>query len=236
MPALLQNDVPLNSHDFPKLFVNDGSLRSDEFGLLPSFDPQNTSMEEMRRAFTEDGYLFLKGLIPREEVLEARKRYFEHLSPSGLLKPGTKPVEGVFDPACTPLDYPGIGTGSEGTDTAASVKFQELALSAHGESWYKDVFCKSPTLLKFVANFTGWDDSTMAVERTLLRNNIPKNHAIGVHYDYIFLRHGDDSVLTTWVPMGDVKVDGGGLIYLEKGSSFLVPRADFFVFSHNVRV
>ena len=52
---------------------------------------------------------------------------------------------------------------------------------------------------------------------TLLRNNTPGNKAIGVHYDQIFLRHGEDTSITAWVPMGDISLQGGGLMYLEKG-------------------
>lgn len=93
----------------------------------------------------------------------------------------------------------------------------DLALQAHTEHWYKEVFCKHPALLEFVARMTGWGEDTWPVRRTLLRNNTPGNNAIGVHYDQIFLRHGEDTAVTAWVPMGDVKVEGGGLIYLEQG-------------------
>ena len=50
-----------------------------------------------------------------------------------------------------------------------------------------------------------------------MRNNTPGNKAIGVHYDQSFMRYGEPTAMTAWVPMGDVKVDGGGLIYLEGG-------------------
>lgn len=33
----------------------------------------------------------------------------------------------------------------------------------------------------------------------------------------IFLRYGEPTAVTVWVPMGDIKLDGGGLIYLENG-------------------
>jgi phytanoyl-CoA hydroxylase len=37
-----------------------------------------------------------------------------------------------------------------------------------------------------------------------------------VHYDQIFLRAGDPTFLTAWVPIGDVTPQGGALLYLEK--------------------
>lgn len=63
--------------------------------------------------------------------------------------------------------------------------------------------------------FSGWGDNTVLLKRTLLRNNIPGTKAIGVHYDQIFLRHGEATSITAWVPIGDIKVKGGGLMYLE---------------------
>ncbi|KAM0549080.1 hypothetical protein ACHAPJ_009655 [Fusarium lateritium] len=201
----------------PDLFVNDGKLETTQVGSLQPVNPRTTSMGEMRKRLDEDGYLYLKGLLPREDVLEARKQYFQMLSPTGLLKPGTSPVEGIFNPDKEAADFPGFGTGRRGTGGDASEQFMDLALKAHGEPWYKDVFCKHPVLMNFVAKLTGWEEKTGTLDRTLLRNNLPGNSAIGVHYDYIFLRHGKDSVLTAWVPMGDITLDGGGLIYLDKG-------------------
>lgn len=207
----------------PQLYVNDGPLDADQVGYLKP-TALDTPLEEIRRRYQEDGYVFLKGLIPREDVLKARSEYFSLLAPSGVLKPGTAPVEGIFNPENDKLDFPGIGAGGQdangkpiGPHPEIAEKFVDLALQAHSEDWYKETFCKHPALLDFVKEFTGWKDDTLAIKRTLLRNNTPGNKAIGVHYDQIFLRYGKDTALTAWVPIGDVKVDGGGLIYLENG-------------------
>lgn len=204
-------------------FVNDGPLVPEATGSLRP-TTLDTPIEEVRRRYREDGYVFLKGLLPREDVLEARRHYFELLSPSGVLAPGSDPVEGIFDPAQDARNFPGIGAGSTtengrptGPDPEKASKFVDLALQAHGEDWYKETFCKHPALHSFVAKMTGWDDDTLGIRRTLLRNNTPGNKAIGVHYDQIFLRHGEDTSVTAWVPMGDIALDGGGLIYLESG-------------------
>lgn len=77
------------------LYVNDGLLPDDQIlQLKPT--TLDTPLDEVRRRYQEDGYVFLKGLIPREDVLRAREEYFKLLSPSGVLKPGTEPVEGIF--------------------------------------------------------------------------------------------------------------------------------------------
>lgn len=205
------------------LYVNDGKLPADQILQLQS-TTLDTPIEEVRRRYQEDGYVFLKGLIPREDVLKAREEYFKLLAPSGVLKPGTHPVEGIFDSTKDRLDFPGIGAGGAdangrpiGPHPEIAERFVDLALQAHTEDWYKETFCKHPALRNYVAKMTGWGENTLAVRRTLLRNNTPGNNAIGVHYDQIFLRHGEDTAVTAWVPIGGIKVEGGGLIYLERG-------------------
>lgn len=212
-----------STSEWPDLYVNDGKLPTDQIlQLRPT--TLDTPIEEVRKRYEEDGYVFIKGLIPRQDVLKAREEYFSMLAPSGVLKPGTQPVEGVFDPAQDPLDFPGIGAGGAdangrpiGPHPEVAEKFVDLALKAHTEDWYKETFCKHPALRNYIAKMTGWGQNTLGIRRTLLRNNTPGNKAIGVHYDQIFLRHGEDTSVTAWVPMGDIKVQGGGLIYLERG-------------------
>ncbi|KAF3055114.1 putative phytanoyl- hydroxylase protein [Daldinia childiae] len=231
------------------LYVNDGLLEPEQVGSLRHSSPHEP-LEDLRQRYKNDGYLFLKNLLPREDVLKAREAYFTLLAPSGVLAPGTPPVEGVFDKEKDKLNFPGMyvrhlnctllilfhgntylkecfftsspnptfGAGS--TDANGRPRgglFVDLALQAHEEPWYKDEFCKHPTLHSFISKFTGWGDNTLGLTRSLLRNNTPQNKAIGVHYDQIFLRYGEDTSMTAWIPMGDVALDGGGLIYLEGG-------------------
>ncbi|KAI1091412.1 hypothetical protein F5B19DRAFT_503249 [Rostrohypoxylon terebratum] len=205
------------------LYVNDGLLNSNQVGYLQASFPDEP-LEELRQRFERDGYLFLKGLLPRDDVLKAREDYFTYLAPSGVLAPGTLPVEGIFDEKKDKLDYPGMYVNNLGAGFADANGrprgglFVDLALKAHSEPWYKDGFCKHPALHSFIAKITGWGDgNTLGLTRSLLRNNTPQNKAIGVHYDQIFLRHGEDTSMTAWVPMGDIALDGGGLIYLENG-------------------
>jgi phytanoyl-CoA hydroxylase len=208
----------------PQLFVNDGPLDPSNISFLrPSYPTE--PLEELRASYEENGYLFLKQLIPRSDVLKAREKYFEYLAPSGILAPGTTPEQGIFDSSKDHLAYPGIGAGAAGKNgkpggPEAEI-FVDRALEAHKMDWYAEDFCKHPVLVDFVKKFTTWGESTVCVQRTLLRNNVPGNKAIGVHYDQIFLRHGEPTSLTAWVPMGDIHVEGGGLIYLEKGVLFL---------------
>ncbi|ORY18054.1 hypothetical protein BCR34DRAFT_621678 [Clohesyomyces aquaticus] len=200
MPHALSQGTEIPSFEGEKLYVNDGLLRHDQIGSLKQSSP-DMPIDELRRRYNEDGYLFLKALLPREDVLRARAAYFTMLEPSGVLKPGTTTVEGIFDPAKDKEDFPGIGAGAAGGNGkpggATAERFVDLALESHYTEWYKEAFCKHPGLKEMVARLTGW--------------------AIGVHHDQIFLRHGEPTSLTAWCSMGDIGLTGGGFIYLENG-------------------
>ncbi|KAL4809646.1 hypothetical protein BDV18DRAFT_83154 [Aspergillus unguis] len=204
------------------LAVNDGPLDSSNAALLRPSSP-SLPLEELRSRYNQDGYLFLKGVLPREDVLECRRQYFNYLAPTGVLKENTDPVQGIFNPKKSPADYPGIGAGAAdgngrpGGDSAQ--EFVDRAIEAHYKEWYVEKLCHHPVLYEFVSKFSGWEKDCLTFQRTLLRNNTPGTKPIGVHYDQIFLRYGEPTSLTAWVPIGDVGINGGGLIYLENGDS-----------------
>ncbi|KAH7054392.1 hypothetical protein B0J12DRAFT_738926 [Macrophomina phaseolina] len=75
-------------------------------------------------------------------------------------------------------------------------------------------------MLDFIRKFNGWGEDILPLRRTLLRNNTLGNKAIGVHYDQVFLKCGEQTAITAWVPIGDVSLVGGGLIYMEDGGKF----------------
>lgn len=54
---------------------NGGRIPADRIGFLKP-TPASLSVEEMRQRLKQDGYLFVKGVIPREDVLDMRERYF----------------------------------------------------------------------------------------------------------------------------------------------------------------
>lgn len=205
-----------------QIAVSDGPLLPGDISLLTPSHPDEP-LDVLRARYDRDGMLLLKGLLPREDILRTRCKYFELVGPTGLLKENTAPVQGIFNPNQSPDDFPGIGAGAvakngrPGSESAAA--FVDLALEAHYKDWYAEDLCRHPVLRDFVAKFTGWNEHTLGLRRTLLRNNVPRTKPIGVHYDQIFLRYGEPTSVTAWVPIGDVGVTGGGLIYLEDGDA-----------------
>ncbi|KAM0426370.1 hypothetical protein ACHAPT_008416 [Fusarium lateritium] len=193
--------------------VNDGVLKPDMIGSLTPSHPSEP-IDVLRARYEKDGYLFMKGLLPRSDVLDCREAYFSFLSPSGVLQPDSKPVDGIYNAGNKGIDFPSIGAGPCLEGQTGPGSFASLAEKAHTEPWYLE-FSSHPALRDFVAKLKSWGEDTLLLKRSLLRNNTPHNNAIGVHYDQTFLRYGEPTSVTAWIPIGDIHLQGGGLIYLE---------------------
>jgi hypothetical protein len=152
--------------------------------------------EALTARFKADGYLFLKGFLSRDAVLEQRRWVFEHLNLAGLLKPGTDPEQGIA--ADVPAEWGEVNR-----------RLMEYVRSAAFES-----FCMSPQLWQFMDRFVG--GLSYLHKRKLLRHTLPHQpQSTPAHYDLIYLRGGTDRLVTAWIPVGDVPVEMGGLVYLE---------------------
>jgi ectoine hydroxylase-related dioxygenase (phytanoyl-CoA dioxygenase family) len=78
---------------------------------------------------------------------------------------------------------------------------------------YED-FCTMPRLWNFYQAFLG--GRPYLHKRKIIRFTHPgMDYCTGGHYDLIYLRAGTDKLCTSWIPLGDVPVEMGGLLYLE---------------------
>ena len=142
--------------------------------------------------YQAQGYLWLKHLLPRAEVLAFRRRYFEALSQ--LTAPGSDPVDGLASGEVIP------NFNRELVEIVRWAAYESFCLMAPIWQFY-EMFLEGPVYLH---------------KRKLIRHGIPHEpHTTGAHYDLIYLRGGTDRLCTSWIPIGDVTVEMGGLIYLE---------------------
>lgn len=86
-----------------------------------------------------------------------------------------------------------------------------------GSQEYQD-FCTAPRLWTFYQEFL--QGQPYLHKRKLLRFNFPgEDNCTGGHYDLIYLRSGTDKLCTSWIPLGDIPIEMGGLIYLERSDA-----------------
>ena len=206
--AVMSPPTPFPSeHTLPStLQANEGQVPESRLGWLRP-TPASTPIAEMRQRLEADGYLLMKGLIPRSDVLQMREHYFSQFKSTGLVKADSDAVDGIYNDEQDAALHRGIGGGEPMNEDL------EVLTKAHTTPHYRS-FVAHPKLREMVRELMGWEEDVL-LQRTMLRHNVPGGKGTGVHYDKLFLRGGDAFFLTAWVPIGDVRHDGGGLVYLE---------------------
>lgn len=176
------------------------SMEANRIGWLTPSDPSN-HIDTLREQFAEQGYLWLKGILNRERVMAFREQYFSAMAHTGLLIDGTAPVEGIY-------------SGNKPNPQQLNRIRAEIVRWARYES-----FCLSPEIWQFYEKLLG--DAVYLHKRKLVREIAPQTQiATGAHYDLVYLRGGTDSVCSSWIPLGDISVEMGGLVYLENSHKF----------------
>jgi ectoine hydroxylase-related dioxygenase (phytanoyl-CoA dioxygenase family) len=179
------------------LFASDNQLDTGprRFGQLRLSDPQEP-LAVLRSRFSKDGYLYLKGLLDPKLVNAFRGWVFENLNVSGLLQPETDSVLGIAN--------------RQGFDKAfADRRLMSIVRSAKYEN-----FCSQPDLANFIDCFIG--GMSYLHKRKLIRFTAPNTTvATPAHYDLVYLRGGTSNIVTAWIPIGDISVAEGGLVYLK---------------------
>lgn len=135
-----------------------------------------------------------------------------------MLKPGTDPVDGIFNTGAADWReflLPGAVRVAAGLKDEG--QFVANAMRSHSAPFYQEFKAAVGAALEpFVGRLCGFAAS-WCLPRSLLRCAVPgAEDATPVHYDQIFLRAGPPTSITAWVPIGDVALQGGGLIYLER--------------------
>ena len=115
---------------------------------------------------------------------------------TGLLAPGSDPVDGIY--------------AGDGEDKAAVRRIMGEAVM-----WAAyEAFCLARPIVDFYEAFMG--GPPYLHKRKLIRYTKPGDATCtGAHYDLTYLRAGTDRLCTSWIPIGDIPVEMGGLIYLE---------------------
>jgi ectoine hydroxylase-related dioxygenase (phytanoyl-CoA dioxygenase family) len=171
------------------------SMAAHRFGYLRPTDA-GTDIATLRAQFQEHGYLWIKGFLKRQDVLDFRAWVFGHLMDTGLLQPGSDPMIG-------------LAANGEADKSLADRRLMSLVRSVVYEG-----FCTQPRIASFMDEFV--QGISYLHRRKIMRFTRPNTGVVTpAHYDLVYLRGGTSRIVTAWIPIGDVPVDMGGLVYLE---------------------
>ncbi len=154
----------------------------------------------LRARLENDGYLFVKAVLPPAAVFAARREVFERLVQVGEI---AEPAEA------------GIATGrsrraqlepDRGRFWKSVSEGAGLRALSHGE-----------TMARIMALVFG--ETARPQDYMFLRAGAP-GRATGLHFDYPFFARDHDRVATVWLPIGDVLVSEGPLVVVEGSNRF----------------
>ena len=159
--------------------------------------------EALRARAAEDGYLFFKQLLPKNDILNLRRQMLEIIRKYGWTKDGTELMDGIADrdaiDAEKEEDILFCGTGVTPPAYKEVQKLQDFHALAH-----------HPNLVGMYERLFGTD--VLVHPRHIARLMIPgkRNHPTPPHQDYIHIQ-GTQNVWTCWFPVGDCSIDMGAL-------------------------
>jgi len=152
----------------------------------------------LHRRFDKEGYLFFRGMIERQEILDIRTRAFELFRDARWLKADAPLSDGIADTAYTCV---------EGDPEYWPVydNLQKL------ESWHR--LALSPQIMDLMENLFG--EPVLAHHWKVGRIMFPQNSTFvtPAHQDWMF-NQGTTETYSCWMPMGDCPRELGGLCLL----------------------
>ena len=176
----------------------------EAFGKLRPSSDAISDMKQLRWRFERDGYLFLPGLLDRDQVLDARIEMLRKLEAAGYLHPDYPLQDGVARPDFDHPFIPGLAK-----DNAPLLK----------------VLYDGP-MMAFYGRFLG--GAVRHFDYTWCRSKPPGlTTATPPHYDIVFMGRGTQRLHTSWTPLGDMPVEMGGLMILENSHRLEEVKADY---------
>ena len=162
----------------------------EAFGRLRDSADLLGDAEGLRGRMREDGYLFLPGLLDRDEVLDARRIILERLAQQGWLDPAHPVADAVVAPGRHSYFMPDLAR-----DNAPLLR----------------ALYDGP-MMAFFARFLG--GPVRHFDYTWMRAVTP-GRGTAPHCDIVYMGRGTRSLYTAWTPLGDIPMSIGGLMLLE---------------------
>jgi len=150
-------------------------------------------MPALRARMAEDGYLLVRGLYRREQVMAARLALFTEFAKQDLFDPAAPLLEGRVNRQRT--GHAGAFLG--GHEATALPAFRQVIEGAE--------------IMGFFQRFLGQPALTFDYKWMRL---VGPGDATGAHMDNVYMGRGSSQLYTVWTPLGDVPYAQGPLAIL----------------------
>ncbi len=162
------------------------------FGELQDSNDCATDEEALKRRMAEDGYIFLRGFFDPNEVIKSRREVLTKLELEGFIG-GTNPYEDAKNIKSRPF---------------RKIDFDLAKLNAVRE------LTGSGRIMKFYRHFLGGE--VISHDKFLVRVLSPSSKSDTAHCDIVYMGQGTRNLYTSWIPLGDIPLEQGPLMILEK--------------------
>lgn len=191
---------------------------------LESFVESNDILNDpqtLRRRFRMEGYLLIRGLLPKDLVLDLRQRILGICDEAGWIREGTDFMEGLTDHEPIMIGEPAMLPVYEKVQKLEP--FHRLKLHPNIQRVMEDLF----------------DEPVFCIPQTIGRTVFPRDpeRATQPHQDWLYVQ-GSTETVTGWVPLGDIPDEVGGLMLQPEShkAGFLFPQQAPGPGGHAVRV
>jgi hypothetical protein len=152
--------------------------------------------ETLRARLAEDGYLFLRGLLPRQAILDVRARLLEKAMAGGWLAPDLPVLAGIANPASACKDP------------------EPRYISVFRRLWSDEALHRLRIDPRVIALFERiFGERALAHPMFVQRNIFPQSDAFdfttGSHQDRVHI--GGATSYAMWTPLGDCPREMGAL-------------------------
>jgi hypothetical protein len=152
----------------------------------------------LRARLSRDGYLLLRGALPPLDVCRARRAVLAALA---------REVPACFAPGAPPGSRAGGGAAAPGAARLGLLGRQHICALPRVAA-----VLESRVLFDIAASLLQVPAADVITPAFKWARAVAPGEFTGVHADTVFLGGGTSSMLTAWVPLGDVPVEQGALL------------------------
>ena len=172
------------------------SQTPETFGELRDSSALAGDFAALRNRMVEDGYVFLRDYLHRDEVIDARRAMLERVAAEGGLASNAPLLDGVLN-----MNIP---VRFDPRRTRNSRELQTLLFDG-----------------PMISFFEGFLQGEVRHFDYIWLRSVSPGKGTAPHGDSVFMNRGTLDLYTAWTPLGDIDTQLGGLIVLENSHKLL---------------